>query len=133
MLLIHSFKYTIIWGLIILFFCLVNFNSGNSESIFADLLFFDKIIHLFIFFVFSILLLIDLKNLYQKLSRKHYLITFFLSFFYALLTELMQKNFTSYRSFEWYDILADVLGIILALILFKLNRAFFLEKLINNK
>lgn len=69
----------------------------------------DKIVHFTFYFVANYLFL------KSKFSKK-YLISLVL-IFYGIIIEVFQENFTKSRHFDFYDILANSLGVILALML----------------
>jgi len=74
---------------------------------------FDKIVHFFGFFVLSLLLFITLK--FYKV-KNNYIIAFTASLLIGVFIELVQLLIPN-RSFSFLDILADLLGIIIALVL----------------
>lgn len=81
---------------------------------------FDKIVHAGMFFILLVLLFFGFKTQYtfEKL-RSHYIISsLIVSFFWAILTELMQLIFFTYRSFELLDIFFDFIGIGIGFVVF---------------
>ena len=110
MILKENYK-SILWGIIIF---ILSIFKLSTASIIEDKLIphSDKLVHLFLYTLFSFLLLIENK----KSKRNIFLLLF--AIIYGILMELLQHFFTSYRSFEFYDILANSFGAILGFILF---------------
>lgn len=71
----------------------------------------DKLVHTTIFFILSFLLLKAFTN--STTSTKYWALGLLL---YGILVELIQKYFIPSRSFDLVDIVADGIGIALALI-----------------
>ncbi|WP_378181774.1 VanZ family protein [Aquimarina sp. SS2-1] len=81
----------------------------------------DKIGHLLAYFVFTIVWFLfffysvkQRKNFLQSLIRASVF-----GFLFGVLMEMLQALLTSYRSPDWYDVLANSGGIIFAIILLK--------------
>lgn len=70
----------------------------------------DKIVHMAFHFVIAMWFL---------WAREKNITVILLSGGYGLLIEILQ-SFTRYRSFEWMDVAANLLGLVVALILYKL-------------
>ncbi len=70
----------------------------------------DKVIHFIIFILLTYLGLISCLRAQDTLLA--FLIT------YALFSEVMQELFVEGRRFEWFDIAADILGIIIGVMFF---------------
>lgn len=73
----------------------------------------DKILH---FTEFFILMLILLKALSHYNFKRHYIPALLIATGFAVFTEVIQI-WISYRSFSVYDLVADMAGILLALVL----------------
>jgi len=89
----------------------------KSIGFFSFIPFFDKIVHLGMFAVFSFLLFWILVNKINFL--KSILVTTFISVGFGIITELSQlllSNIT-HRSFEFMDLFADILGIAFSMLL----------------
>ncbi len=81
----------------------------------------DKIGHLLAYFVFTMVLFLFFfysEKLHKKFSQS-LIWASVLSFLFGILMEFLQAVLTSYRSPEWYDVLANTSGIIFALIILK--------------
>jgi len=70
----------------------------------------DKIVHAGIYFVLAWML-----NLGFSRTRNIARIIFFIAAGYGLLIEILQGTCTSDRQFDWYDVLANSLGVLLFL------------------
>ncbi len=81
----------------------------------------DKIGHLIAYFIFTIVWFLFFffserrnENFIQSLTKAS-----LICFFYGGLMELLQTLLTNYRNSDWYDVLANTSGIIIAVILLK--------------
>jgi hypothetical protein len=107
------------WAIFI--FILTTLNNGGfvSQSFFG--LETDKWGHLF---MFSILVFFIMQGLikYWRFSfflRKIQLYAFSIAFIYGLIIELIQYYFILYRTAEFWDIIANFVGCIIGLLMFK--------------
>lgn len=100
------------WTGVILFFCLINSNELRQITIPN----FDKVIHVFFHFVFTVLwFLFFKKKLENSGSYNAMIISIVLSFFFGIFVELLQQYFTTTRSGDILDIIANLFGAILAI------------------
>lgn len=95
----RKYKYALVWALVILGACGINGNSIPHISFDIGI---DKIAH-FIFFGF-------LAWLIYVADKKHLFWAIFISSSYGILIEYLQMNVFVNRSFDYADMLADVLG-----------------------
>jgi VanZ family protein len=95
--------------IVLLFLGVINLNFRNDASKPG----FDKVLHFFGFFVLSVLLLLTFE--YYKLSYK-YVAVFLVALGIGILIEAVQLGIPG-REFSLWDILADVLGIIVGSVL----------------
>ncbi|MES2574546.1 MAG: VanZ family protein [Bacteroidota bacterium] len=99
------------WTGLILFFCLVNSNELKQITIPN----FDKVIHVFFHFVFTALWFLFFKKKLNDSSKyKVFTISVVLSLFFGILIELLQQYFTTTRTGDIFDIMANLLGALLA-------------------
>ncbi len=103
---------SIFWALLILILSVVRLNTSNSVKEFL-IPHSDKLVHIFLYTVFSILLLMENK----KSKRNYFRLLFAIS--YGIVMELFQHYFTLYRSFELLDILANSTGVLFGFFLYK--------------
>ena len=73
----------------------------------------DKLVHIFLYTVFSFILLLENKK------SKGIFIRLPFALFYGILMELFQHYLTTHRSMEIYDILANLSGIIIGMLFYK--------------
>ncbi len=107
-------KWAIFWAIVILIFCNIHLPNTKGNDFFFEG--FDKMTHLGFFFVLSVLLF------YGKIKYQH-------SFSFRSLTivkimlinialgggiELLQWKIFTYRSAEWWDFGADMIGCLMA-------------------
>ena len=101
----------LIWTILIFYFCLEEVPSVPKITF----QFQDKVVHFIFYFVFVYFWTISLQN-----KRLNYvLIILFLALIIGVSIEFLQENFTSNRTFDWYDILANSIGAIASFIYVK--------------
>ena len=95
----------IISVLIVLFLAILHFITPPEVATLDSLMQVDKLIHFLMFFLttswFSLIY-----------GDKHKIILISSLVFFGLFLELMQMQFFIFRSFEWFDWLADSIGVI---------------------
>jgi len=79
----------------------------------------DKIVHFLMYGVLTLLALYAFGVYTQKQAKRRLLIVFGLVLF-GFFIEIVQKKFFSYRSFEISDILANLTGIFVSLLMYAL-------------
>jgi VanZ family protein len=107
------FLAALFWTGVILYFCLEdakNIPRVNIQNI-------DKVIHAFFHFVFTTLWFLFLKKKFHSSDKfKPLALSFAFSLFFGISIELMQKFFTTTRSADVLDVLANLFGATLAII-----------------
>lgn len=78
----------------------------------------DKLIHSSAYLLLTLSWLITYKNKYKYLNTNAYII--FSIFLYGIIIEVLQATITTNRQFEIKDILANMFGIIIGFIVFKI-------------
>ncbi|WP_298365517.1 VanZ family protein [uncultured Lutibacter sp.] len=86
----------------------------------------DKIIHSSAYFLLNLSWLVASKNSIKKLKMN--LLISMLVFLYGTIIEVLQGSITSYRQFEFKDLVANFIGIVLAFTIFN----FYLQKKVFN-
>ena len=76
----------------------------------------DKYLHTFAYFTLSIVWFFALRDKFNNHLFKTYLITFLI--LYGIILEVLQGKLTSYRTADFFDIVANTVGIIVATIFF---------------
>ena len=108
------FWVALLWTGIVAYLCLIKSSSVPVVQI-ANL---DKIVHAFFHFVFTLLWFLFFKNQFLGMSIfKKVIIPLLLSIFFGLIIEFFQNIFTVTRMAEIYDVFANILGAIFAVIL----------------
>ena len=119
-LLVPSSKYllgAIIWTIIIAVLCLESSSDLPSVKVIGI----DKIVHVTFHFVFvNLWYLFFVNNNFMKNYSNLVTKTFFLSLGYGILIEIAQQLFTKTRQADILDVLANIIGAILAVILIKI-------------
>ena len=114
------FKYNwlfIVWGLIILGLMLI---PGRDVPKVEFAIPIDKIVHTGVFFVFSLLMIFGFSRQisFLMLKKNAILFTLLFSILYGIITEFIQRLATD-RSFDVWDIVANISGCILGVIIFQ--------------
>lgn len=117
----------IIWAGIILYMCLIRI----SELPEVKIPYIDKVVHTFFYFVFSLLWFFALRFSFEKQSQAKLLrLVFLIAFLFGIAIELFQAFFTTYRSGDVTDVIANTFGILLAIVLIRfLDKNDFLSKI----
>lgn len=100
------------WAGFILYLCLIRI----SELPEVKIPYVDKIVHVFFYFVFSVLWFYTFRFYFRKQSRAKLLkIVFIMAFLFGVTIELFQTFFTNYRTGDVTDVMANTSGILLAI------------------
>jgi len=78
----------------------------------------DKVVHFIFYAVLSFLLLYGMRK--NNASFNGTLWAFLLAIIFGVLIELIQGNFITNRNFDYYDIIANIIGSSAGVILFKI-------------
>jgi len=103
----------IAWTLLTLYLSLMSARSASEFNLF-DFIGFDKLAHLSFYTIFSFLWSMALR---ETNTGKNFVLFFSVSF--GILMEICQFYLFNGRSFELYDILANIIGSFIGVILFK--------------
>ncbi|PSL49640.1 VanZ like protein [Chitinophaga niastensis] len=116
-----------LWIIMILVLCTLPGKDFPSSS-FLEKIHFDKIVHFGMFG--GIVLFLSLGIYWQKkhITNIALLLIVFLAAAYGLGIEFIQKYWTTDRSFDLYDVLADTLGAIAGVWVFKIVIHLFFNK-----
>lgn len=114
-------KFIRIYWTSILFTCLILFlsfmNPINLKSV-PKFQFEDKLVHLFLYFAYSYVLLRDSHKVGEPSKIRLVVQTMLLPVAFGGLIEFLQVSFFPPRTAEWMDWVADILGVILVWIFF---------------
>jgi VanZ family protein len=80
--------------------------------------FFDKIVHLGMYFVLAILFIFAMENSRAKLDFQLALFVFLIGIAYGGLLEILQYLMHEGRSADWFDFLADALGSLTGILIY---------------
>lgn len=110
-----------LWALIILILCGAPSSEFPSMG-FLNIPHLDKVVHFGLYVVFTLLLLSETntKRKIGELDRKSVFISLIIAIFYGLLIELMQMLVFKSRGAEFWDFVANTIGAIMAVLLYKL-------------
>lgn len=115
---------TIIWAVFILVICILP--SDDIERVrFINIPYMDKFVHLGLYFILTLFLISDFAVFSNVQPKRNILIiaVFSIALSYGILIELIQLWFTSSRSADVWDAIADGLGVIIALLNYRwINR-----------
>jgi VanZ family protein len=112
--------FTIIWAAVILLTTLLPSSSMPAVSIW-ELFSFDSFAHAFLFGILTFLMIVGFAKQYSVLRLKLYPIQYslFISFMFGIFIELMQHFFIPGRQGDIIDVLANTIGCLLGIVLFK--------------
>ena len=97
----------------ILYLCLIRISNLPEVKI----AYFDKYVHTFFYFVFTLLWFYAFRFYFRKQSRSKLLgIVFLMSLTFGIAIELFQTYFTTYRSGDVTDVFANTFGTLLAVL-----------------
>lgn len=99
--------------------------GDTGRAVFRVVPYADKVFHIIMYFALTVTLLLEFRH---QVKRKLTLILIICGAFgYGVLMELFQKYLTSNRSLEVYDMIANLIGILIAAMLFLLFRRLYPE------
>lgn len=111
------FFLALFWGGLIAFFCLIKSSDVPQVSI-QNL---DKVVHAFFHFIFTTLWVLFFKKHFGAASiSKALVISFVFSLFFGILIEILQELCTTTRHADVFDVLANLLGATLSVIVIML-------------
>ncbi len=115
----------------LIIYCILIFLQSSFPSIESvpELPYSDKALHFFAYAVLGALFLRAYKTLQIRNKFKLLLILSVLSSSLYGISDEIHQHFVPYRSFEYFDILADVLGSIFGVFIYQ----FIIEKLLDNR
>ena len=114
----------ILWSLTILVMCVIP--AGNLPDTNISIPYFDKIVHFGIFGILSFILISIFKEQYNY--KKSIVITLIICSIYGYVIELLQKYVSSGRSYEFLDVLFDIIGCIFGILFYKLAKKLFVKR-----
>ena len=115
----NYFKWGLFWSLFILIICLLPGNNLPKNTFLEDI-YFDKIIHVFLYMVLFILVFLGAN----KTTKYSFFGTFIYSFFYGVLVELIQHYLIEDRYGDINDVFANFVGVIFGIIFVKIKKKY---------
>jgi len=103
------------WGVFILILCSIPGNQVNKIK-FIDIPYLDKFVHLFLYFIFTLLLISENNSQkhHRKVTVNAILIAAAISLPFGALIEILQKILFTNRSAEVGDLVANIFGFLVA-------------------
>jgi VanZ family protein len=113
--------FTILWAAMILLTTLLPSTSMPAGLSLWELLSFDSFAHCFLFAVLTFLMIIGLTKQFTYLKLRHFAVrsSLFISTMFGVSIELMQHFFIYGRQGDIIDVLANTIGCLIGIILFK--------------
>lgn len=127
---IKSYYKSLLWAMVIIVLLLIPGNKLPHNKL-INIPHLDKIVHFILFMVLAYIMIFDTWVLKKKLETRHITLILVISIVFAGLTEIYQYYLIVFRTGSIFDFMADVLGILLASIIFRymgnsINRLFHL-------
>lgn len=107
----------ITWTAIVTFFCLINFKELPKIEVTS----FDKLGHITFHFGITFLWFLVYRFKVLNENKKALIKAFLFSFFYGVIIEICQDQFTTSRSGDVFDVFANISGSLLAIIFIVLS------------
>jgi VanZ family protein len=106
------------WLLIITLLSLMS--TKNLTKFTVDIVSFDKLAHIFIYAVLSFFIAWGIKKslMHKNLSLKILALIFLSTSTYGILMEIAQMSLSTGRHFEYYDIIANIIGSFIGLLFY---------------
>ena len=110
---------SIFWFILIVY-SMVFYNNTSDLRDFP--LYFDKFIHFFLFFIQSLLITKSVMIYDINLVYRYKFLILFSLFLFAIIIEY-QHYFITYRNFDIFDMLTNIIGVITGVFLFNLFKS----------
>jgi len=117
---------TYLLAFIILVLCLLP--SSSLPKVEQDSFAFDKLVHFLMYvpLAWTMVFGFKLQTRFPALKRRALVATIFIASFYGSVVELLQLLLTPDRYADWFDLLADVLGVLGGIASYKFGRRLIL-------
>jgi VanZ family protein len=117
---------SILTALVIFYLSLAPSDTFDKVNVF-DFPYIDKVVHLCMYFGLTIVLLYENRSMVK--NYKNLLLLAIIPFAYGILIEFLQSWFTLTRHGEFFDAVFDLIGILIALIIWGLFHHFVKKKI----
>lgn len=111
----------VLYSILILVLSLVNLNEVKIVKLEAS----DKIYHFVCYAFMSFLWSYFTKSTLKALKNRAIFVLIFSISVFGIIIEVLQLKLTDYRAFDWWDILANFVGAVFGIIIFKLFQKIF--------
>ncbi|MHC1703425.1 MAG: VanZ family protein [Tenuifilaceae bacterium] len=121
---IHNHWKSVVWAIVILILCGMPGDDLNKVK-FIDIPHLDKIVHGFLYFVFTLLLISEnnSQKAYYETTMSSIIIAAIIALSYGMLIEVLQKILFINRGAEILDMVANTIGFLVAVIFYRqINR-----------
>lgn len=125
---IHNYWPAIVWGLVILVFTGIPGNMIPRVPRFLDIFAPDKIVHLLLFLGFTLAIFYGIHKDSGSLERKDLMVGLLLACGYSALSEFLQWSVFINRQASIWDFMADLIGSLLGIPVYRLWKGFFYRK-----
>jgi VanZ family protein len=105
--------FSILVALVIMYLSLANSHTFDSVSIFDSIPYFDKFVHVGMYFVLMSAIILEHRNALR--IRRQFFLTGLIPLFYGILMEILQATLTQTRTGDVFDALADAIGILISI------------------
>ncbi len=122
--LIKKYPFSILCSISITILCFIPGDASFQPEF--DIPYFDKFVHLCFYFVLSLTIQYEVKH---KVKLSNYLFIFMYAIVLGGFIELIQENCIVERSGDFFDLVADLSGTIIAFFVFK---SMILQSLVKN-
>jgi len=124
----NSLVKSIIWGIIILLSCTIPGNKISKVTL-LELKHIDKFLHFLMYFIFSLILYLDLRKYINSLKNKYfgYLYIFFISLVWGIIIELIQYYILPNREGSVADIMANIGGMLTGILFILITGKYLLK------
>lgn len=109
------FVLSILYTFLLLLLCLISLNNLPKVSISYA----DKIFHLIAYIIFTLLWFFSFFLRFKVKIYRSITISVLFATLFGIFIEVLQGSLTSTRSFDYYDVLANTTGVIIAAIMLK--------------
>lgn len=125
----------LLWTMLIALLTLIPGNYIPRVTSFLDWISPDKLVHLFIFGVYAYLLIAGFRKQKAGLITREYAVlsSLLIGMVFAIFTEAMQKFVIPGRNGNYFDFLADILGLLLGWMIWSIVKRFDKKNLSQSK
>jgi len=126
---VFKYKFTILLALVIALLSLTPSNNFPFTSAYY-IPYFDKIVHIIMYASFGFVALME-HRCSRKCMMAHFIILIAI-FLISAIIEVLQATVIQSRGAEWYDLLANFLGLVAAYIAFRLFGRFWIFRFLKS-